>query len=349
MSRKSKKSMDLVVKNDEDDPKFFPVINALADEIERDYRRVCYSVNTELVKHYYENGEKICLVQDRYGWGRRVVETLSKELKRRMPGVSGLSEKNLWQMRKFYRTYHNSERLLPLVMSISWSNNDVIIDKCKDEAEREYYVRMTLTYHWSRSVLISHIKEKMYENSMNSTTNFDMTLPQEIKVPALLSVRANYDFGFLDLPDDYSEAELEKQLISNVDKLLEVFGPDYSYHGHQVSVTIGNKAHRVDILLYQLRLECYVVVELKVRKFAIEYASKMKYYLDAVNNQFYNPSGNYPLGIIICRDKDETDVRYALSMENCPLAIATYSTCATVPKEYEGMLPSPEELSKLFE
>jgi predicted nuclease of restriction endonuclease-like (RecB) superfamily len=248
------------------------------------------AVNTELVGLYWDLGRMIVERQEQAGWGKSVVERLSQDLRREFPGVAGFSVQNLWYMRQFHMEYRGDERLQPLVGEIAWAHNLVIMSKCKAPLEREFYLRMTRKFGWSKNVLIHQIDNQSYEKSLSGQTNFDQTLTPELRVQAKLAVQDEYTFDFLELAEEHGERELERALITRVEDFLRAMGRQ-------------------------------------------------------VRQEDENPS----IGIILCKEKSRTIVEYALHDATKPIGVATYQITKTLPKEFKGQLPKPEEIAALLD
>lgn len=329
-----------------------PLLNELKQLIHRKQLHVIQTINSETINLYWEIGAEIYRQQQDNGWGKSIVELLSSELQKEFPGAKGYSAPNLWRMRNFYLTYCKSEKLAPLVREISWSNNIVIMEKCKDDLEREFYIQMTKRYGWTKRLLTNYIEAQTYEKFLLNQTNFDLTLPAERRVQAKLAVKDEYSFDFAELSPEYSEHELEMQLIKNVRAFLIEMGGDYSFIGNQYHLTVGNRDLYIDLLLFHRRLRSLIAIELKIGEFEAEYAGKMQLYLTALDEQVKLPEENPSIGIIICKSKDKTYVEYALKKIDAPIGVATYQLRNTLPEEMKAMLPEPDEIIKrlrLFE
>ncbi|MEM7070078.1 MAG: PDDEXK nuclease domain-containing protein, partial [Pseudomonadota bacterium] len=288
--------------------------------------------------------------QDATTGGRRtLIQRLSKDLQREFPGISGFSVSNLWKINNFYEAYATSERLSPLVREIAWSHNLVILDRCHDPLEREFYIRMTRKYGWTRNVLLHQIETKSYERTLMGQTNFKQTLTPEQLSRAKLAVKDEYTFDFLDLGDDYSERELERALIVRVEEFLREMGGMFAFVSSQFRLEVANKEYFIDLLLYHRRLKSLVAVGLKVGEFQPEYVCKMQFYLAVLDDTVREEGENPSIGMILCKQKDRTIVEYALRDARKPIGVATYQTVQQLPKELEGQLPSPEEIAKLLE
>ena len=306
------------------------------------------AVNTELVGLYWDIGRMIARRQERAGWGRSVVENLSADLRREFPGVAGFSVQNLWYMRQFYLEYHGHERLQPLVGEIAWAHNLAIMSKCKDPLEREFYLRMTRKFGWSRNVLIHQIDNQSYEKSLLGQTNFDQALTPELRAQAKLAVKDEYTFDFLELGEEHSERELERALIARIEDFLRAMGGLFAFMGSQYPLAVDGEEFLIDLLLFHRRLRCLVAIELKIGKFKPEYVGKMQFYLTALDRQIRQEDENPSIGIILCKEKNRTIVEYALHDARKPIGVATYEITKTLPKELRGQLPQPEEIAALL-
>ena len=315
-----------------------PFVNEIKELIQRKQFQAIKMVNTETINLYWEIGEEIYRQQREKGWGKSIVQILAKELQKEFPGTQGYSAANLWRMRNFYLTYCNSEKLAPLVREISWSNNIAIMEKCKDDLQREFYIQMT------KRVLINFIEAKTYEKYLLNQTNFDLTLPEERRIQAKLAVKDEYTFDFAELSPEYTEHELEVQLVNHIRAFLIEMGGDFSFLGNQYHLVVGSRDLYIDLLLFHRRLRCLVAIELKIGEFEAEYAVKMQLYLTALDEQVKLPDENSSIGIIICKSKDRTYVEYALKRSNVPIGVATYQLCSSLPDNMKEMLPEPEEI-----
>jgi len=302
------------------------------------------AVNTELINLYWEIGKSIAEKQSE-SWGKAVVVTLSKELQKEFPKISGFSESNLWLMSQFYAEYQAVEILEPLVREISWSKHIAILKKCKNAQERQFYILATKKFGWTKNILIHQIENKTFEKYLLNQTNFDRTLSENIKNQASLAVKDEYVFDFLELADEHSEYELEQALIQNVRSFLLEIGHNFTFVGNQYKLAVGDKEYFIDLLLYHRQLQCLVAVELKIGEFLPEYKGKMEFYISVLNDTVKLPHENSAIGLIICKSKDRTIVEYSLSTGNLPIGVATYTTSNSLPDEYLRLLPSVDEIS----
>lgn len=307
------------------------------------------AVNRELIALYWDIGKLIVSQQQGTSWGKSVVEQLAKDLRTEFPGISGFSARNIWNMRSFYLAYSNNEKLQPLVAEIGWTHNLVILEKCKDDLEREFYLRMTRKFGWTKNVLVHQIENQTYEKTLLNQTNFAQALFEDIRNQAKLAVKDEYTFDFLELSDRYSERQLEQAILTRVEPFLREMGGMFTFIGSQYRLEVGDQEYFIDLLLYHRRLKCLVAVELKIGDFLPEYVGKMQFYLAVLDDQVRLAEENPAIGIILCKSKDRLIVEYALRESNKPIGVATYQIVSTVPQELKEQLPAPEQVAKLLE
>lgn len=307
------------------------------------------AVNRELIGLYWDIGRIIVERQKGETWGKAVVEKLAADLQAEFPGIKGFSSLNIWRMRKLFITYGKNEKLSPLVTEIAWSHNLVILNKCKNDLQREFYLRMTRRYGWTRNVLVHHIDNRTYEKTLLSQVNFEQTLPEEVRNQAKLAVRDEYTFDFLELGDEFTERQLETGILTRVEPFLREMGGVFSFISSQFRLEVGAKEFFIDLLLYHRRLKCLVAIELKVGEFLPEYVGKMQFYLAVLDDRVRERDENPSIGIILCRSKDRTVVEYALRESGQPIGVAVYRMVSSLPDDLRGQLPEPEQVALLME
>lgn len=325
----------------------------LLDKIKERIRSAQYealkAVNKELVGLYWDIGRMIVERQADAKHGSAIAEQLSRDLRGEFPGIKGFSRRNVFYMREFYLCYQDEKRVQPLVAQIGWTHNLVILQRCKDALEREFYIRMTRKFGWSKNVLIHQIENQSYEKSLLGQTNFDQALTPELRAQAKLAVKDDYTFDFLELGEDHSERELERALIARIEDFLRAMGGMFAFMGSQYRLEIDGKEYFLDLLLFHRRLRCLVAIELKIGEFLPEYVGKMQFYLTALDRRIRQEDENPSIGIILCKEKSRTVVEYTLHDARKPIGVATYEITRTLPKTLEGQLPSPNEIAKLLE
>ncbi|HBR18197.1 MAG TPA: DUF1016 domain-containing protein [Deltaproteobacteria bacterium] len=302
------------------------------------------AVNKELITLYWDIGKSIVAKQEKLGWGKAIVETLAKDLQKEFPGIQGFSARNLWNMRIFYLAYKDDTKLQPLVAEISWTKNVIIMERCKDDIRREFYLKITKKFGWTKDVLINQLEAGAFERYMANQTNFDKAVPEKYRHQAKLAVKDEYSFDFLEIAEEHSERELELALLENVRKFLIEMGGYFTFVGNQHRLEIDGQEFFIDLLLYHRQLRCLIAIELKVGAFKPEYAGKMQFYLSALNDRAKLPDENPSIGIILCKDKSRTIVEYALKDSKKPIGVSTYKMTEKLPRELKKYLPSPEEM-----
>ena len=325
------------------------LLTEIKDRIRTAQYAALKAVNKELIGLYWDIGKAIVERQEGETWGKSVVEKLSKDLRQEFPEHSGFSVRNIWYMRDFYLAYHKNKKLQPLVAEIGWSHNLVIFEKCKDRQEREFYIRMTRKFGWTKRVLIHRIENKDYERTLLSQTNFDKTVTEEHRNQAKLALKDEYLFDFLELGDEYSERQLEQALIGKVENFLREMGGMFAFVGSQFKLQVSDKEYFIDLLLYHRVLKSLVAIELKIGEFLPEYVGKMQFYLAVLNDKIRLENENPSIGIILCKDKDKTIVEYALAQSESAIGVAKYELVSKLPENLRGQLPTAGQIDKLLE
>lgn len=325
-------------------------IQEIKSQIKLAQYRALQKVNKEQIHLYWNLGKTILEKQQQYGWGKSIVEILAKELQKEFVRANGFSARNLWYMRNLYEQYYTSTLILqPLVAEIPWTHNILIIEKCKDENERFYYINMTKKYQWSKTLLINAIENNNYENTLLNQNNFAKTLDKQVAKNSDLIIKDEYTFDFLNLSEPYSEAQLEEAILSNIRNFLIELGGDFSFIGNQFPLKFDDKTFEIDLLLYHRELQCLVAIDLKIEEFKPEMTGKMNFYLSALNKLVKKNHENPSIGVIICKSKNRTTVDFALQDINKPIGIATYSLNKELPKNIRAFFPSNQEFVEKVE
>lgn len=330
-------------------PEYLNFKNEITARIRSAQYEALKAVNKEIIALYWEVGKRITEQQTALGWGKSVVENLSRDIQKEFPGIQGFGVRNMWDMARFYAEYQSNEILQPLVAEISWSKHIVILTKCKETRQRQFYILATKKYGWTKDVLINKIEAKTYENYLLGQSNFDITLPDSIKNQAILALKDEYTFDLVGLAEEHSKYELEQAIIKNIRAFLMEFGTDFSFIGNQYRLEVDGKEYFIDLLLYNRRLQAMIAIELKIGEFQPEYKGKMEFYLNILNDTVKLPHENPAIGIIICKSKSRMIVEYALKSSNMPIGVATYSLSSELPEAYKKLLPTSEEIAKKIE
>ncbi|MCL2682995.1 MAG: PDDEXK nuclease domain-containing protein [Bacteroidales bacterium] len=353
----------------------------LKTKIRQSQIKAAVRVNEELLRLYWDMGQDIVVRQMEATWGGKFLEKLSNDLRSEFPHMKGFSVQNLYRMRQFYlfytqdgsirqqladETFSQAARKLQMIenknntilsqvarelethpiFQIPWFHHVLIFTKCKSVKEAMFYVQKTIENGWSRAVLMNFMDAGLYGAQGKALTNFSRLLPEVQSDLANEIVKDPYNFDFLTLTDGYKERELEDALTTNITKFLTELGQGFAYVGRQVPVKIGKKERFIDLLFYHLKLRCYVVIELKAKEFELEHAGKLGGYISAINHQKKAETDNPTIGLIICKDKDNIEVQYALENTNQPIGISEYELSNLLPENYKSALPSIEEIEK---
>ena len=325
-------------------PSYGQLLGELKDRIRVAQSVALRAVNKELIALYWDIGHRIDERQQTEGWGKGVVEALSKDLRAEFGEKSGYSVQNLWYMRKFYREYKDLPNLQPLAGEIAWTKNTLILDRCAEPLQREFYLRATARFGWTRRVLDHQIDNQSYEKYLLNQTSFDQTLTPAVAAQAKLAVKDHYTFDFLSLGDAHEERELEAGLIAHIRSFLTEMGPNFTFVGSQYRLTVEDNDYFIDLLLYHRALKSLIAVELKIGEFQPEHKGKMEFYLVALNEQLKLDGENDAIGIIVCKSKKRTVVEYALKSTTLPIGIATYGLTPHLPDAYRNLLPNEDEI-----
>lgn len=304
------------------------------------------AVNRELVLLYWQIGREILERQEKQGWGAKVVDQLSKDLRSAFPEMKGFSRANLLYMRAFAEAYKDEQFVQQAVGQIPWGHNVRILDKIKIPAEREFYIFKTIENGWSRDVLVWQIESKLFERQGKAVTNFELTLPKPQSDLANQLLKDPYNFDFLTLHDDAVERDLENALIANIQKFLLELGVGFAFVGRQYHLEVGGQDFYLDLLFYHLKLRCFVVIDLKTGEFKPEFAGKMNFYLSAVDALLKHEKDEPSIGLILCKSKNKFIAEYALRDVKKPIGVSEMQILQALPENLKGNLPTIEELEK---
>ncbi len=323
---------------------YIKLLTDLKSKIRQAQYKAYRAVNTELISLYWDIGESIVAKHEELGWGQKIIQKLSEDLQKEFPKNSGFSERNLKYMRQFYLEYKDSPKMQPLVAQIPWSHNLIILDKTKNDYEKEYYCRMVLKYGWSKRILVHQIETKSFERFLADTKshNFDTTLPVEVLERVEPVVKDNYMLDFLEISDSIKERALEGKLLENIRRFLLELGTGFSFIGHQYKIVLEENEYFIDLLFYHRYLKCLIAIDLKIGKFIPEYAGKMNFYLNLLDDKVKLPDENPSIGLILCKEKDNIVVEYALRNITKPMGVAKYYLTRELPADLVKQLPAPE-------
>ena len=285
---------------------YIKFLNDLKNKIRHAQHQAYRVVNKKLISLYWDIGKSIADKQEKLGWGQKIIQQLAGDLQKEFPKNSGFSERNLKYMKKFYIEYKGKPKVQPLVAQIPWSHNLIILDKTKNDYEKEYYCRMVLKYNWSKRILAHQIESKSFERFLTDkkSHNFDKTLPVKMLKEVEPAIKDTYMLDFLEISKDVKEKELEKGLLE------------------------------------------LIAIDLKIGKFIPEYAGKMNFYLNLLDDKVKLQDENSSIGLILCKEKDNIVVEYALRNIKKPVGVAKYYLTKKLPPKLLKQLPSPSVIEK---
>jgi len=338
------------------------VVTALKERIRKARQRAILSVNKELTLLYWEIGEMIITQQGTQGWGAKVIQQLSIDLKTKFPDFKGLSERNLKYMATFARRFpqfgqqpaaqiETKENQLvairqQLAAQLPWGHLQVLLDKVIDEAKVDFYLAKCVENGWSRSILSEQIKSNLYDRQGAAITNFSDRLTHAHSDLAQQTFKNPYLFDFISLGEEVRELDVERALIKHLKDFMLELGRGFAYVGRQRNINVQGDDFFLDLLFYNYTMHCFVVFELKVSDFKPEFAGKLNFYVNAINQQLKGPDDKPTIGVLLCKTPNETVVRYSLQGIESPIGVADYQLAKALPAQLTGEIPTVEELER---
>jgi predicted nuclease of restriction endonuclease-like (RecB) superfamily len=299
-----------------------PFANRIITMIEQARQNALQSVNTELIKLYWNVGEYLSEESSKSSWGEAFFDATAMYIQDNCPGIKGFNRRGLYRMRQFYETYKDNEFVSPLVTQISWTNHLLIMSGAKSIEEKEFYVALCAKEKYSKRELERQINSAYYQRYMLSTQKLE---PSEVFHNESSRFLDRYVLEFLNLPDKFSEDDLKRAIVLNLkDFILEV-GKDFTFVGEEYRVQVGNSDYHIDLVFYHRGLSCLVAFELKIDKFQPEYLGKINFYLEALDRKHKKPNENPSIGVILCAGKDDEVVEFAMSRSLSPAMVAEYT------------------------
>ena len=350
-----------LVRND-----FSTLLADVKGRIQAAQTRAVFAVNAELVRLYWDIGQIIHGRQEREGWGAAVIPRLARELHNELPDLKGFSERNIKRMLTFYRAYPSPEPIGPqaaaqrqaqvkvpqpaaqvsnaLLWSIPWFHHVILMEKVKDLGTRRWYMEQTLANGWSRNILGMMIESQAHVRQGKAVTNFGKRLPAPQSDLVQQTLKDPYIFDFLTLTEPFQERELETGLIRHLEKFLLELGQGFAFVGRQFRLSVGDEDFYIDLLFYHLRLREFIVIELKKGKFKPEYAGKLNFYCNVINERLRHATDQPTIGLILCQSQDRVLAEYSLAGIDQPIGVSTYELTRALPSNLKSALPTVEEI-----
>lgn len=321
--------------------------------------KAAIKVNEEMLRFYFSLGGEIFFLKKRLDMGNEFYDIASKDLKAILPTVKSFSPTNLKYMQYYFELY-GSPQVVDLnepiaetiiesvdcaVFRIPWGHHRCIIDKCRKDKEKAlFFIRKTMENNWSRAVLLNFLDTDLFERDGKAITNFGQTLPAIQSDLAQSITKDPYNFDFLSITQRYDEKELKDALMDNIQKFLLELGNGFAFVGREVRIQVGEKEKFLDMLFYNIKLHCYVVLEVKVTDFDSTNMGQLGTYIVAVNHQLKSEQDNPTIGLVVCKSKDNVEVQYALEAANQPIGVSAYELSKLIPDDFRGSLPTIEEM-----
>jgi predicted nuclease of restriction endonuclease-like (RecB) superfamily len=321
----------------------------LKDRIHSAQQRASLAVNAELLQLYWQIGRDILARQAEQGWGAKVIDRLSHDLREAFPEMKGFSPRNLKYMRAFAQAWPDAGFVQEVLARLPWYHHIALIEKLEGADERSWYAEQAIAHNWSRNVLVMKIETRQRERQGRAITNFAQALPSPQSDLAHESLKDPYRFDFLGIGDEALEREIEKALVEHVTEFLLELGAGFAFVGRQVHVEVGGEDFCLDLLFYHLRLRCYVVIELKAGGFKPEHLGQLGFYLTAVDELVKDERDEPTIGLLLCKSKNKVVAEYALRDSSRPLGIAEYQLIEALPEPLQTNLPTIEQIERELE
>ena len=329
-------------------PGYAELLTSIKAEVRAAQVRAHRVVNTELLSLYWSIGSAIVARQAAQGWGARVIDRLADDLRVEFPEMRGFSGRNLRYMAAAARSWPEPIGQ-QVVAQLPWGHITVLIDRLDGVAERDWYASAAVQNGWSRNVLLNQIKSRIHERDGAAPSNFVAHLPAADSDLAQQLTRDPYVFDFLGIAAASSERELEQGLMDSLQRTLSEFGRGFSFVGRQVHLDVDGQDFYIDLLFFHVEQLRYVVVELKIGRFEPQYTGQLSFYVSVVDDRLRRLDRHAPtVGILLCAERNDGVVRYALAGAAHPIAVAEYTF--TMPRRTDaGPLPSPAELAEVVD
>jgi predicted nuclease of restriction endonuclease-like (RecB) superfamily len=333
------------------DAPYFELRNLIVARIKETRLRFVFQANAGMIELYWNIGNDILRRQKSEGWGAKVIDRLSADLKQEFPEMGGFSARNLGSMKRFASIWTDSQILQQPVAKLQWRSILTLVTKLKDNNERELYAQKAIENGWSSAMLDHMIDLRLIEREGKAVTNFSGTLPPSDSDMAVQTFKDPYLFDFIGTAQMRREAEVEQALVDHMEKFLLELGQGFAFVGRQVHLEIGGDDFYIDLLFYHLKLRCYVVVELKARDFKLGDVSQLNMYQNVVNDVLRHPDDKPTIGLLLVKGKNRTVVEYSLAGHTNPIGVAAWQNQRTevVPDNMKSSLPTIEEIEREIE
>lgn len=314
------------------------------------------SVNVELLNLYWNVGSYIRHQLAESDWGDKTVQELASYIKKHHPELRGFNKRGLYRMKQFYETYHQiqivSSAMTQLQLSdskwniivsspmtqfkeedirgtlltqISWTHHLTIMSRCKRDEEIEFYIRQAIKERYTVKELDRQISASLFERTMLGNASISPKA-KELHPNIGNTIKDNYIFDFLNLKESHSEGDLQKGLVKQMKEFVLELGKDFLFVSEEYKLQVGNSDFYIDLVFFHRGLQCLIAIELKADKFKPAHLGQLNFYLEALDKDVKRPNENPSIGILLCKDKDNEVVEYALNSTLSPTLISEYKT-----------------------
>jgi len=324
---------------------YFQILENIKNQIKAAQYRAVLGVNQEQIILFWNIGRTII---ENTKYGAKFIENLARDIKLEFPTAKGYSARNLKYMRKFAEFVPDEEKVQTVSALLTWSHNRHLFDKTKTIEEYLWYATQTVENGWSLTSLEYYIGSKTYQRQAlgEKATNYEMQLPKPQSNLVTETLKNPYVFDFVEQREGIIEREIEQELVANIAKTIMELGTGFAFIGNQYHLEVSGKDYYLDLLFWNTKLRCYVVIELKNTEFKPEYTGKLNFYLSAVDDMLRHESDNPSIGILLCKERDKLTAEYALRDINKPIGVSEYKLSDFVPQELADTLPSAEDIEK---
>ncbi|MCL2873662.1 MAG: PDDEXK nuclease domain-containing protein [Defluviitaleaceae bacterium] len=327
------------------DASYFELRNSIIERVKNTRLKFVMQANQGMIELYWNIGNDILKKQEAEGWGAKVIDRLSSDLREEFPEMEGFSTRNLRNMKRFAQEWANDSIWQQPVAKLQWRSIITLMSKIKDSETREIYAARALEHGWSSNVLVHMIEMRYIEREGKAVTNFAIAIPPQESDMATQIFKDPYIFDFVGTAQTRREVELERALVSHMQKFLLELGQGFAFVGRQVHLEVGGDDFYIDLLFYHLKLRCYVVVELKARKFDPGDIAQLCFYQNIVDDVLRHPDDKPTIGLLLVREKNRTVVEYSLSGFNNPIGVADWQNEFDMAAEdIKASLPTIEEI-----
>jgi predicted nuclease of restriction endonuclease-like (RecB) superfamily len=327
------------------DNSYFQTLEDIKARIREAQHRAVLGANREQIELFWYIGK---VIMRNVKYGNSFVENLSRDIKSEFPKAKGYSTRNLRYMKKFAGFVPNEEILQTVSAILSWSHNTHLFDKTSSLNEYLWYATQTIENGWSLDSLEYHTQTKAYERQAlpDKVTNYRVSLSMPQSGLAIDTLKDPFVFDFVEQREGIIEREIEDELVANIAKTMLELGTGFAFIGNQYHIEVGGKDYYMDLLFWNTKLRCYVVIDIKNTPFKPEFAGKLNFYLSAVDDLLRHENDNPSIGILLCKEKDKLTAEYALRDINKPIGVSEYKLSDFVPQELADTLPSAEDIEK---